>query len=79
MPADQNELDSFHSFASHALPNAGDVTLEHLLAAWRTRQERDEAISSIRRGIADAEAGRLHDLHKIDHDVRAKLGVPPRR
>jgi predicted transcriptional regulator len=79
MAANQSELDSFHSFASQALPGASHATLEDLLAVWRTEQERAEAVASIRRGVADAAAGRLCSLSEVDADIRAKLRLPPRQ
>jgi hypothetical protein len=79
MAANQHELDSFHNFASQALPAAGDASLEDLLAVWRSEQERKEAVASIRRGVADADAGRTRSLSEVDADIRAKLGLSPRQ
>ena len=79
MAVNQSEFDSLHSFASQALPVVGDASLEDLLAVWRTEQERTAAVTSIRRGAADAEAGRTRHLSEVDADIRAKLGLSPRQ
>src|SRR5437762_2192498 len=63
MTVNQSELDSFHHFATHELAHAGrDLELEELIRHWHEQRERSETVQSIRRGVADADAGRLHDL-----------------
>ena len=79
MSVSQSDLDSFHHFASQAITQSGaDVSLDHLLNEWRARQEHDETIVSIRRGVADAEAGRVRDLAEVDAQIRRELGFPAR-
>jgi hypothetical protein len=41
------------------------------------RQERDEAIRSIRKGVNDANAGRMRNVGEFDLAIREKLGFPP--
>lgn len=79
MQITQRDLDSFHSFASRELTNGGRaLSLEDLLQEWRCKQEEVETIASIRRGIDDAEAGRVESLADVDASIRAELGFPAR-
>ena len=79
MQITQSDLDSFHSFASRELTNGGRAhSLEDLLQEWRCKQEEVETIASIRRGIDDAEAGRVQSLADVDASIRAELGFPAR-
>jgi hypothetical protein len=76
MHATQHDLDSFHSFASWSLSKGGrDLSLEDLLQQWRDQQEEVETIASVRRGAADAEAGRVRSLAEVDASIRAELGI----
>lgn len=80
MTAIESDLDSFHHFASAELAHGGrNLTLEELLQQWRARQAHAETLASIRRGVDDAEAGRVHDLTAVDAKIRAELGFPGRR
>jgi len=80
MTAIQSDLDGFHNFASEELARSGrDLTLEDLLRQWRARQEQAETLASIRRGIADSEAGRVQGLTAVDDSIRVELGFPARR
>lgn len=80
MSLTQSDLDSFHHFASQVIVLRGpEVSMEDLVDEWQSRHDRTESINSIRRGAADAEAGRMRDLAEVDLEVREKLGFPPRR
>lgn len=80
MSLSQSDIDNFHLFASQELPHcAPDSGLEDLLNKWQIQREQQEALASIRRGIADADAGRVHDIDTVDSQIRAKLGFPARR
>jgi hypothetical protein len=52
--------------------------LEDLLQAWRERDEESETLASIRRGVADAECGRVSDLAEVDAKIRGELGFSSR-
>jgi hypothetical protein len=79
MSISQSELDSFHSFASYELATTGAAeSWPDLLAKWQAQREHNETVSSIRRGVQDAEAGRVRDLTEIDNQIRSQLGFPPR-
>jgi predicted transcriptional regulator len=80
MTVNQNDLDSFHRFATHQLAQAGrDLTLEDLISQRNAQWEHANTVASIRRGLADAEAGRVHDLNEVDAKIRAELGFLTRR
>lgn len=78
MSVSQHELDRFHEFASRELAGRRDLNLEDLVSQWRADQERSETVASVRRGVQDADAGRLSDLADVDAKVRSELGFPPR-
>jgi hypothetical protein len=79
MIVNQSDIDSFHNFATHLLAmTGGDLSFDELLSQWRAEREQAETVESVRRGIADAEAGRLHDLADVDAKIRADLGFPAR-
>jgi hypothetical protein len=80
MIINQNDLDNFHNFATDLLAKTGsDLSLDDILSQWCAEREHAETIESVHRGVADAEAGRLHDLVDVDAKVRAELGFPARR
>ncbi|HEY3393636.1 MAG TPA: hypothetical protein VGK58_13070, partial [Lacipirellulaceae bacterium] len=76
----QSDLDNFHVFATNESARAGrQVRLEELVSQWRARQIDGESVDSIRRGVADAEAGRTQSLANVDAKIRTELGFPARR
>jgi hypothetical protein len=80
MIVNQSDLDSFHDFATRLLATTvGDLSLDDLLSQWQAKREQAETVESVRRGVADADAGRLHDLTDVDAKIRADLGFPARR
>jgi predicted transcriptional regulator len=79
MTITQTELDSFHLFATHILARTKrKLSLEQLMFEWQAKREQAETVESVRRGIADAEAGRLCDLAEVDAKIRTELGFPNR-
>jgi hypothetical protein len=80
MTVNQNDLDSFHDFATNLLSDSeSTLSLEEVVKKWRAERELSAAIESVRRGIADAEAGYLRDLADVDERIRSELGFPGRR
>ncbi len=80
MTVNQTDLDSFHRFATQLLAHQReDISLEQIVEQWHAQREREETLSSIRRGIADADAGRVRELNEVDAEIRSRLGFPPRR
>jgi hypothetical protein len=76
----QSDLDSFHLFASRAIAQRGQgLSFEELVEQWRAEQEREETIESVRRGVEDADAGRVRSLAEVDKAIREKLAFPDRR
>lgn len=79
MTINQSDLDSFHHFATNLLAESGrELELEELMRQWRAERDRAETVDSIRRGIADAETGRVHELADVDAKIRTELGFRPR-
>jgi hypothetical protein len=75
----QSDLDSFHQFATNALSaGACDLSLQALLDQWHKRHDAEDTIASIKRGVADAEAGRAKRLVEVDAKIRNELGFPAR-
>jgi predicted transcriptional regulator len=79
MTVSQTELDSFHTFATHVIAQSGSkLSLEDLIQQWYAEREREETLASIRRGVADADAGRVRDIGDVDAEIRSALGFPAR-
>jgi predicted transcriptional regulator len=76
MSISQSDIDSFHLFASRELPNcAPGQMLEDLARKWQLQREQEETLASIRRGIEDAEAGRVRSIAEVDERISAELGM----
>jgi len=76
----QTDLDSFHRFATGLLAHQREeLSLEQLVQQWYAEREREDTIASIRRGIADADAGHVRPLAEVDAEIRSKFGFPSRR
>ena len=69
-----SELESFHQFVGDRLRNGcAEVSPEQVLARWR---ERNATIESVRRGIADVDAGRTRPADDVLAELRSKkLGI----
>ncbi len=79
MPINQSDLDSFHHFASHEISLGQAATSwDDLLLKWQSQKEHAATVASIRKGVEDADAQRMHDLADVDARIRAQLGFPPR-
>ena len=75
----QSDLDSFHDFATSLLSHAeSNFSLEELVVKWRTQRELAETVESIRRGVADAAAGRMHNLADVNQKICNVLRFPAR-
>ena len=78
MTVTQTELDGFSQFAVEKIGNGGaDLTLEDLVELWRaenpTDEELQESLASLERGLADAEAGRIHPADEALTELRKRL------
>ena len=76
----QSDLDSFHCFATDQITKIGrQISLEQLVEEWQIQRADAETVASIRRGVEDAEAGRVQSLSDLDARIRSELGFPARR
>ncbi len=79
MTINQSDLDSFHHFATNELAHGGpELNLEELISRWQAERDHAETVASIRRGITDADSGRVHDLDDVDTKIRSELGFSAR-
>jgi hypothetical protein len=79
MTITQTELVSFHEFATDLLARAKrELSLEQIVQQWQSERDQAETIESIRRGVADATAGRMKDLAEINAKIRDELGFSKR-
>ena len=80
MIVNQSDLDDFHQFASREIAQRGQsLNLEDLITQWHAQQEHEETVASVRRGVDDADAGRMRDATEVDKTIRNELGFPARR
>jgi hypothetical protein len=66
-----SELQSFREYLDRRIAD-GDVELspENLLREWRDMRE---SMQSVRRGIADADAGRIRTAESLLDELQARL------
>lgn len=76
MPVTELELQNFTEYVTEQIAGDNAPSLEQCLNRWRAEREREETIAAIRRGAADADAGRVHSLEEVDREIRAKYGLP---
>lgn len=75
MASARDELDSFNRFALARLGSDEAVSLNDLFAEWHDAQSREEINQAIRRGLADADAGRHKSVEDALDAVRQRLGI----
>ena len=83
MAVTPEELDHFHRFSIETLANGGaDLTLEDLVDLWRAENPREEelkeSLASLRRGLADAEAGRVYAANEVLDELRQGVSTKGR-
>jgi len=81
MPLTQDQLDSFHRYATEKINNGGsDMTMRELLQLWALEnpsdEERAEVAEIIRQGDKDIEAGNFKTLDDFMVGFRAKNNIP---
>ena len=65
------ELTSFRDFLDKRIADGeSELTPEAALRVWRERQE---TVHAIRRGLADADAGRVRPADDLFEELRARL------
>lgn len=80
MPVTQDQIDSFHHFASQKLSNGGaEMSMDELYQLWRidnpTPDEQVEIHAAIRRGLDDVAAGRFESADIVMQELREKHGI----
>lgn len=73
MSVSQADLDDFQRFAAEKLANEGAASMSELLRQWEESRERRETIASIKRGVADVEAGRTRPAEDVLDELRSEL------
>lgn len=80
----RQEIDSFHQFATNQLDfdELDELSLDEVFDLWRianpSSTEMSESLVSLRRGLADIEAGRVFSARAVIEELRGKRGVGPR-
>ena len=78
MSATLQELDNFHRFAADQLRHEGPaLSLEELLARWRSARERTEANAGIIQGLEEMNAGLGRPLDEFMTEFRAEHQISP--
>lgn len=80
MPLTQEQIDSFHRFASEKMSNGGaNMTMQEVLQLWAlenpTDQERSEVNAIIRQGDEDIAAGRGRPVDEVNEELRRKYNL----
>ena len=66
-----SELSSFREYLDNRIADGEtELSPEQALSDWRELQE---SLASIRRGLADADAGRIHPADEVFEELRARL------
>ena len=77
MAVTQDELDSFHRFATERLRKSGEeLTIDDLVIEWDSVRNREEINSAIREGLADIDAGRTRPVDQVTEELRRKHNIP---
>jgi hypothetical protein len=76
MPTTIQEIESFTAFVRRTGLREDCPSLEECLRLWREEQELEETMESIKRGVADIEAGRVMSIEEAGRQIRANLGWP---
>jgi hypothetical protein len=73
MGVTQADIESFQRFAVERLAACGAESMTELLRAWETAEQRRETIESVKRGIADLEAGRTRPANEVLDELRGRI------
>lgn len=77
MPVTQQDLDSFHQFASERIANSVvPLSFDDLIVEWLSHRDRDDINAAIEEGLADVEAGRHRPARHVTEELRQKYGLP---
>ena len=76
MTITQDDITSFGKFAAARIGDGrSDLTFEDLLREWRERREYNETVESIKRSVAEYEAGQTDSLDQALANARQKIGL----
>lgn len=72
------ELEAFRQYVlEHSRTDSTDASFEELFQRWTASRlseaEREQSLQSLRRGLADADAGHLVDAEVAIQETRARL------
>jgi len=80
MASTQEQLESFHQFAQQRInvdPEA--LSMDELYLMWRTQNPDDvelaESLEALKRGMADAQAGRTRPARDVFSDLADRFGA----
>ena len=77
MTVTQDELDSFHRFATERLrKNDRELTIDDLVIEWDSTRNREEINAAIREGLEDIDAGRARTADQVTEELRKKHNIP---
>jgi hypothetical protein len=77
MSSVREDLDSFQQFAAEQLATGESaVSLEELFMQWHDLRDGDEIKQTIRRGLADVQAGRYEPADQAMQTIREEFGFP---
>jgi hypothetical protein len=76
-----DDIHAFRSFIDEQLASGGTLpTVGEILARWEfeneNSEEREEGLAALRRGLADADAGRVIPARQAINDLRLKHNLP---
>jgi hypothetical protein len=71
MAVTQADLEAFQRLAAERLAGEGAESLSDLLHEWESARERRETIDSVKRGLADIDAGRTRGATDLLDELRA--------
>lgn len=75
MTSTRDELERFQQFAADRLATAAsEPSFDELFLEWQDRRERETVNQAIRRGLADADAGRHEPIEQAMAAIREEFG-----
>ena len=77
MSVTQDELNSFHRFATERLSKSeAELSIDDLVIEWDSRRNRDQINAAIREGLADIDSGRTRPADEVTEELRKKHNIP---
>ena len=78
MAVSESDLDSFNEFARTKLKNGGAESMAELFDLWLLEHpselEQADTAEALKEGLADVDAGHLHDFDEVNADIRNRHG-----